>query len=738
MKQKTGKRRLLTGITSMLLAAAMVMLPAARAFAAEGDWSQKWSTSQVGTNVVAGTEGSGTSKWIKFKLEDPAQTGQIKTMDAATVGTSLWGSAAYNSYLRAFFANGITKMGSHVEGTNDHWQYLYLPKTLKTLSSVTFNSITKFDKYYVYFGGSQAEFAAIDYINWNEKTSASNSKVTIKYLDWGGKTFDLRKPLDQPQKIDSNTLAKRMLVSLLAAAKGGTIKTSNMNENIMNGYYSFDLDKDGKYDIRISFSTTSDNYITKLPDCSVLGTYLLDLSANNAALDWALSKGEYYYTKLQFQLGYDLSKAKITVYDQTYSGNKIEGVETVTIGGNTLYDGHEYKAEYTNNVNVGTATVKISAADDVNYIGTQSATFNIKPADMASSDVKVTAEDVIWPKTDSLPKVVYNGKELVKGKDYDLTYFGNDGPGEVSVKLTGKGNFTGDTSVYYTIKPTNISSAAVTVKDQIWTGNPLEPDPVVKLGSATLVKGTDYTVAYKDNIIEGTATVTVTGKGYYAGTAKGTFKITKPKNTTPENSADSGDSEKPGNSTTPGDSEKPGNSATPGDSEKPGNSTTPGNAEKTENKTGEVKAGDTHKTSAGEEVKVDKAAAASENGKVTYTKAPNQNTVTVPESMIIGGKVYDVETIEKGAFTGKNIRTIVIGKKVKKIKKYAFKGSKATKLIVKTKKLKKKSVKGSLKGSKIKTVQVKVGKKKTNKKYVKKYKKIFTKKNAGRKVKVKR
>lgn len=33
-------------------------------------------------------------------------------------------------------------------------------------------------------------------------------------------------------------------------------------------------------------------------------------------------------------------------------------------------------------------------------------------------------------------------------------------------------------------------------------------------------------------------------------------------------------------------------------------------------------------------------------------------------------------------------------------------------------------------------VKVKVGGKKANKKYVKKYKKIFTKKNAGRKVKV--
>jgi hypothetical protein len=58
-------------------------------------------------------------------------------------------------------------------------------------------------------------------------------------------------------------------------------------------------------------------------------------------------------------------------------------------------------------------------------------------------------------------------------------------------------------------------------------------------------------------------------------------------------------------------------------------------------------------------------------------------------------------------------------------------------MIVKTKLLKKASVKGSLKGSKIKTVIVSVGKKSVNKKYVRSYKKIFTKANAGKKVTVK-
>ena len=71
----------------------------------------------------------------------------------------------------------------------------------------------------------------------------------------------------------------------------------------------------------------------------------------------------------------------------------------------------------------------------------------------------------------------------------------------------------------------NISSAAITVAAQTYTGEALVPDPVVQLGGATLKKGVDYTVSYANNVNAGTATVTVTGKGNYAGTASGTFAI---------------------------------------------------------------------------------------------------------------------------------------------------------------------------------------------------------------------
>ena len=105
-------------------------------------------------------------------------------------------------------------------------------------------------------------------------------------------------------------------------------------------------------------------------------------------------------------------------------------------------------------------------------------------------------------------------------------------------------------------------------------------------------------------------------------------------------------------------------------------------------------------------------------------KASNINKATVSAA-----------DIKKASNLG--LTSITLGAKVKKIKKNAFKGTKIKTVTVKSKKLTKKSVKGSLKGSKVKTIKVKVGNKKANKKFVKKYKKIFTKKNAGKKVAVK-
>ena len=119
-------------------------------------------------------------------------------------------------------------------------------------------------------------------------------------------------------------------------------------------------------------------------------------------------------------------------------------------------------------------------------------------------------------------------------------------------------------------------------------------------------------------------------------------------------------------------------------------------------------------------------------------KAVKVKTVTV-NVKTVNAKAID-KAITKAGGSRKYVTKIVLGKKVRKISAGAFKSyKKVTAIEVKTKKLTKKSVKKALKGSKVKTIKVRVASKASvNKKYINKYKKIFTKKNAGKKVKVKK
>lgn len=72
----------------------------------------------------------------------------------------------------------------------------------------------------------------------------------------------------------------------------------------------------------------------------------------------------------------------------------------------------------------------------------------------------------------------------------------------------------------------SIAKSTISVSAKTYTGKTLSPTAVtVKLGSKTLKKGTDYTVTCKGGKKVGAYTVTIKGKGAYAGTKTTTFKI---------------------------------------------------------------------------------------------------------------------------------------------------------------------------------------------------------------------
>lgn len=97
-------------------------------------------------------------------------------------------------------------------------------------------------------------------------------------------------------------------------------------------------------------------------------------------------------------------------------------------------------------------------------------------------------------------------------------------------------NFTGSASALYDIEPANLTDAnrfvvtATGVGGLTYTGAEQTATAITvvrKSDNYALSSGTDYDVAYSNNVKAGTATITVTGKGNYWGSPVTTFTIAK-------------------------------------------------------------------------------------------------------------------------------------------------------------------------------------------------------------------
>ena len=84
-----------------------------------------------------------------------------------------------------------------------------------------------------------------------------------------------------------------------------------------------------------------------------------------------------------------------------------------------------------------------------------------------------------------------------------------------------------DMELAWSITPADLAAAAIEPIDtQAYTGSTITPVPTVKIGDKLLDPDNDFDVSYKNNKNTGLATVTITGKGNYTGTAITYFAIT--------------------------------------------------------------------------------------------------------------------------------------------------------------------------------------------------------------------
>lgn len=210
----------------------------------------------------------------------------------------------------------------------------------------------------------------------------------------------------------------------------------------------------------------------------------------------------------------------------TYNGSTLSPAVTVKYGNATLKKNTDYTVAYSNNVNAGTGTITITGKGI--YGGSVKKTFTIKKLGISATAVsgtgnKVYTGSVIKP----VPAVKVGGRTLKNGTDFTVSYKNNTEPGTATLKVTGKGNYSGSVSKTFKITARAINDVEVTVPDTVFTGEQVRPNVVVSYGNYQFINNSDYTLSFKDNVNIGTASVVVTGKNHLSGSRTVTFPIEK-------------------------------------------------------------------------------------------------------------------------------------------------------------------------------------------------------------------
>ena len=245
-----------------------------------------------------------------------------------------------------------------------------------------------------------------------------------------------------------------------------------------------------------------------------------------------------------------LTNTDITMQDitaLTYTGQAQEPVVTVKDGSVVLTKDVDYTVTYSNNTNAALATaaqnaptVTITAvATSEKYAGetTKKFTINKKALTVKADNKSVTFGDDAPTYTESYDGFVNNETKAVLGGTlaFACSYVKNT-TAAGNYDITPSGLTSSNYDITFTKGTLTVGKKALEngfiadIQALIYNGLAQEPAPVVTFNGMTLVKGTDYSVSYENNVNVGTATATVTALANstkYSGSASKTFSITK-------------------------------------------------------------------------------------------------------------------------------------------------------------------------------------------------------------------
>ncbi|MFI3228132.1 MAG: hypothetical protein R3Y09_12120, partial [Clostridia bacterium] len=450
--------------------------------------------------------------------------------------------------------NGVVFMSASDNATGvSNYGYSYSNDT----SSITWNSTTSFavsstDDIYLWAKDGVGNISETYYIPSIKTISTSNTTVSaISSYTYTGSSITptptvvyngitLAKNTDYTLSYSNNTNAGTATVTITgmgtyegSISKTFTISTRSVSDATFSTVSSYTYTYTGSAIIPTPTVTVGGRTLTSGTDYTI--SYSNNTSAGTATIK-ITGKGNYTSSStasktftISTRTIADASFSGISSY--AYTGSAITPTPTITAGGRTLVSGTDYTISYSNNTNVGTATIKITGKGNYTSSTTASTTFTIATRSVSDASFSgVSSYSYTGSAITPTPTVTVGGRTLTSGTDYSISYSNNVSVGTATITITGKGNYTSTSNAYATfiIGTRTISDATFSgISSYSYVGSAITPTPIVTVNGKTLTSGTDYSISYSNNINAGSGTITITGIGNYSSNTSTTFEISQ-------------------------------------------------------------------------------------------------------------------------------------------------------------------------------------------------------------------
>lgn len=346
-----------------------------------------------------------------------------------------------------------------------------------------------------------------------DKTDATSNATDTATLKFSSANYNEASGTLTIKIIDKNTDADTLKIDVPATVTYGDTVTPSVGES----------KPAGAGDVTFKFFDEDNHEVLTTAQPFDAGTYKVTASCE--------SESTIYTAEATFTVEPREIEAKDVAFDKelTYTGNELTQTVTVTVNGETLTVGTDYTVSDLTGTEPGSYPVTVAGTG--NYTGEVTKSFTISKAQISSAAITYDAGPYGYTGKEWKPEVTvsFNSATLTAGNDYTVSYKNNINAGTAKIIITGIGDhFTGLTEKTFTINSAEISGCTFApIADVTYNTKAHTPEVTVAISGRTLEADKDYTVSYASNVNAGTATVTVTGKGNFTGSANTTFTIAK-------------------------------------------------------------------------------------------------------------------------------------------------------------------------------------------------------------------